>query len=56
MNPEAFARLPIILLAALVTALVSFLLTPLAIRLAPRLGAVDHPQDERRSVGVEVAS
>ena len=48
MSPEAFARLPIILLAALATASVSFLLTPLAIRLAPRLGAVDHPQDDRR--------
>jgi UDP-GlcNAc:undecaprenyl-phosphate GlcNAc-1-phosphate transferase len=32
----------------LATGVVSFLLTPLAIRLAPRLGAVDHPQDDRR--------
>ena len=48
MSPEALARLPIILFAALATAVVSFLLTPLAIRLAPRLGAVDHPQDDRR--------
>lgn len=48
MSQEAFSRLPIILFAALATALVSFLLTPVAIRLAPRLGAVDHPQDDRR--------
>jgi UDP-GlcNAc:undecaprenyl-phosphate GlcNAc-1-phosphate transferase len=47
-SPEAFARLPIILLAALAAGVVSYLLTPLAIRLAPRLGAVDHPQDDRR--------
>jgi UDP-N-acetylmuramyl pentapeptide phosphotransferase/UDP-N-acetylglucosamine-1-phosphate transferase len=47
-SQETFDRLPFILLAALATAVVSFLLTPLAIRLAPRLGAVDHPQDDRR--------
>jgi UDP-GlcNAc:undecaprenyl-phosphate/decaprenyl-phosphate GlcNAc-1-phosphate transferase len=47
-SPEALERLPIILFAALAAGVVSFLLTPLAIRLAPRLGAVDHPQDDRR--------
>jgi UDP-GlcNAc:undecaprenyl-phosphate/decaprenyl-phosphate GlcNAc-1-phosphate transferase len=45
---EALDKLPIILLAALAAGAVSFLLTPLAIRLAPRLGAVDHPTDVRR--------
>ena len=48
MSPEALEKLPIILIALLATGVVSFLLTPLAIRLAPRLGAVDHPSDERR--------
>jgi UDP-GlcNAc:undecaprenyl-phosphate GlcNAc-1-phosphate transferase len=47
-SPEALDKLPIVLLAGLAAAFVSFVLTPLAIRLAPRLGAVDHPQDERR--------
>ena len=48
MSQEALDRLPIILLAALAAAFVSFVLTPLAIRLAPKLGAVDDPSDERR--------
>jgi UDP-GlcNAc:undecaprenyl-phosphate GlcNAc-1-phosphate transferase len=47
-NPEALDKFPLILLAGLVAAAVSFLLTPIAIRLAPRIGAVDHPLDERR--------
>jgi hypothetical protein len=42
-NQDELAKLLIILSAALVAGLVSFVLTPLAIRLAPRLGAVDHP-------------
>jgi UDP-N-acetylmuramyl pentapeptide phosphotransferase/UDP-N-acetylglucosamine-1-phosphate transferase len=47
-SPEALDKLPIIILAGIAAAIVSFVLTPLAIRLAPRLGAVDHPQDVRR--------
>jgi UDP-GlcNAc:undecaprenyl-phosphate GlcNAc-1-phosphate transferase len=47
-SQEALDKLPIILAAAVAAAVVSFLLTPLAIRLAPRLGAVDHPTDVRR--------
>ena len=48
MNPEALDKLPVIVLAGALAGLVSYLLTPLAIRLAPRLGAVDDPTDERR--------
>jgi UDP-GlcNAc:undecaprenyl-phosphate GlcNAc-1-phosphate transferase len=44
----ALAALPIILLAGVAAAIASFVLTPLAIRLAPRLGAIDEPGAERR--------
>lgn len=48
MTPEAFQALPLVLAAFAGTALLSFLLTPLAIRFAPRLGAIDLPDSERR--------
>lgn len=48
MSPAAQQALPIVLLALAATAVVSFLLTPLAIRLAPRIGAIDEPDDARR--------
>ncbi len=48
MSPAALAALPPILGALVIAAVVSFLLTPLAIRLAPHLGAIDHPGAERR--------
>jgi len=41
-------HLPMVLLAAGAAALASFLLTPLAIRFAPRLGTIDQPGAERR--------
>jgi UDP-GlcNAc:undecaprenyl-phosphate/decaprenyl-phosphate GlcNAc-1-phosphate transferase len=40
--------LPVVLGALIAAGLVSFLLTPLAIRFAPRMGAMDDPADERR--------
>lgn len=48
MTQAALQALPIVLLALAAAALVSFLLTPLAIRFAPRIGAIDHPGDDRR--------
>ena len=48
MSPAALAALPPILGALAIAAVASFLLTPLAIRLAPHLGAIDHPGAERR--------
>ncbi len=45
---SALASLPVLLLAAGAAALASFLLTPLAIRLAPRLGTIDEPDAARR--------
>ncbi|MEO6350636.1 MAG: MraY family glycosyltransferase [Candidatus Limnocylindrales bacterium] len=48
MTPEAFQALPLVVVALAATAVVSFLLTPLAIRFAPRLGAIDVPDSERR--------
>ncbi len=48
MSQSAIEALPAILAALGLAALVSFLLTPLAIRFAPRLGAIDVPNDERR--------
>jgi UDP-GlcNAc:undecaprenyl-phosphate/decaprenyl-phosphate GlcNAc-1-phosphate transferase len=42
------AYLPVLLLAGGAAALASFLLTPLAIRFAPRLGTIDRPGAERR--------
>jgi len=44
----ALQALPIVLLALAAAALASFLLTPLAIRFAPRIGAIDHPGEVRR--------
>jgi len=45
---DALDALPLILLALVASAVVSFVLTPLVIRLAPRLSAIDTPDDERR--------
>jgi len=45
---DALDALPLILLALVASAAVSFVLTPLVIRLAPRLSAIDTPDDERR--------
>jgi len=47
-SPEALQALPLVGVALAATALLSFLLTPLAIRFAPRLGAIDVPDSERR--------
>jgi UDP-GlcNAc:undecaprenyl-phosphate GlcNAc-1-phosphate transferase len=47
-SPSAIAALPAILAALCIAAVVSFVLTPLAIRFAPRLGAIDVPDAERR--------
>lgn len=46
MSPDALDALPIVLAALAATALVSFILTPLAIRAAPRLGAIDVPDTD----------
>lgn len=51
MPPAALNALPIVLGAFAAAALVSFLLTPVAIRLGPQLGAIDHPDDARRLHG-----
>ena len=48
MSEAALEALPAVLVALAATTVVSFLLTPLAIRFAPRLGAVDQPGAERR--------
>ncbi len=48
MTRDALDALPLILLALVASAAVSFVLTPLVIRLAPRLSAIDTPDDERR--------
>ena len=48
MTAAAQQALPLILLAFAATTVVSFLLTPLAIRFAPRIGAIDHPDATRR--------
>jgi UDP-GlcNAc:undecaprenyl-phosphate GlcNAc-1-phosphate transferase len=45
---DALDALPLILLALVASAVASFVLTPLLIRLAPRLSAIDVPDDERR--------
>jgi UDP-GlcNAc:undecaprenyl-phosphate GlcNAc-1-phosphate transferase len=47
-TPEALQALPLVGIALAATALLSYLLTPLAIRFAPRLGAIDVPDSERR--------
>lgn len=48
MSPEALQALPLVGIALVATAVLSFLLTPLAIRFAPRLGAIDVPDSARR--------
>ena len=48
MSQAALDALPAVLVALLATALLSFLLTPLTIRFAAQLGAIDVPNDERR--------
>jgi UDP-GlcNAc:undecaprenyl-phosphate/decaprenyl-phosphate GlcNAc-1-phosphate transferase len=44
----ALGHLPLVLLAGAAAALASFLLTPFAIRFAPRLGTIDDPTEARR--------
>ncbi len=48
MSQDALDALPFILAALAAATVVSFLLTPLTIRYAERLGAIDIPNDERR--------
>jgi UDP-GlcNAc:undecaprenyl-phosphate/decaprenyl-phosphate GlcNAc-1-phosphate transferase len=45
---QALEALPAIVAALAIATVVSYLLTPLAIRFAPRLGAIDVPNAERR--------
>jgi UDP-GlcNAc:undecaprenyl-phosphate GlcNAc-1-phosphate transferase len=47
-NQAALDALPVVLVALVAAGLLSFLLTPLTIRFADRLGAIDVPNDERR--------
>jgi len=47
-TPAAAQALPLILASVAVTALVSFILTPLAARIATRAGAIDLPNSARR--------
>lgn len=48
MSPDALGALPYVIAALIATTVASLLLTPFAIRIAPRIGAVDVPNDERR--------
>ena len=48
MSQAALSALPVVIVAVLAAALLSFLLTPLTIRFAAQLGAIDVPNDERR--------
>ena len=48
MTQAALDALPLILAALLGTAVVSFVLTPITIRFASQLGAIDVPDEERR--------
>ena len=48
MGQAALDALPVVLVALISAAIVSFLLTPLTIRYADKLGAIDVPNDERR--------
>lgn len=48
MNQAALDALPVVLAALVGAALVSLLLTPLTIRYAARLGAIDEPDSDRR--------
>lgn len=47
-SPDALGALPYVIAALIATTVASLLLTPLAIRLAPLLGAIDVPNDARR--------
>jgi UDP-GlcNAc:undecaprenyl-phosphate GlcNAc-1-phosphate transferase len=47
-SQAALDALPVVFIALAAAALLSFLLTPLTIRYAERLGAVDIPKDDRR--------
>jgi UDP-GlcNAc:undecaprenyl-phosphate/decaprenyl-phosphate GlcNAc-1-phosphate transferase len=47
-SQAALSALPVVLVALSAAALLSFLLTPLTIRFAAQLGAIDVPNDERR--------
>jgi UDP-GlcNAc:undecaprenyl-phosphate GlcNAc-1-phosphate transferase len=47
-SQAALDALPVVFIALAATGILSFLLTPLTIRFAERLGAVDIPKDERR--------
>jgi len=47
-SQAALNALPVVLVALAAAALVSFLLTPLTIRFAQQLGAIDVPNDDRR--------
>ena len=48
MGQAALDALPVVVVALLAAAVVSFVLTPLTIRYATQLGAIDVPNDERR--------
>ncbi len=48
MSQAALSALPVVLVALSAAAILSFLLTPLTIRFAAQLGAIDVPNDERR--------
>ncbi len=48
MIPAALDVLPLVIGALVATAVVSLILTPLTIRFAPQLGAIDTPDDDRR--------
>ena len=48
MSQAALSALPVVVVALLAAAALSFLLTPLSIRFAAQLGAIDVPNDERR--------
>jgi UDP-GlcNAc:undecaprenyl-phosphate GlcNAc-1-phosphate transferase len=47
-SEAALEALPVVIAALVASALLSFVLTPLTIRFAPLLGAIDVPNDERR--------
>jgi UDP-GlcNAc:undecaprenyl-phosphate GlcNAc-1-phosphate transferase len=47
-SQAALSALPVVLVALIAASIVAFLLTPLTIRFADRLGAIDVPNDERR--------
>jgi len=47
-NPAALQAIPLILIAFAGSAAAAFLITPLVIRFAPRMRAMDQPDDDRR--------